>query len=581
MNDLPDVMERLNTRLDALEQRVFALEHPADSALAEPAAGVADLMPMTAGTSSSTLAAAERVDELPVSVSGGTFPVLGRAMLGIAGAYLLRAVAETSSLPRAAVAAVAIGYALAWLVGASRAKVGDWLTGTAYACTSALILAPMLWELTLRFSVLTAPATAGVVCGFVIAATALAWKREFAPVLWVANVMAAALALALSIASHQMIPFIALLLVMVTVCEYGAGKDRETGVRVLVALAADAAIWALIYIYSGPQSARTDYPSMGTGALLAPGLLLFLILGASLIYRTVLKGKTITVFETIETMIAFLLAACSVIYFGPPASAKVLGVFCIVLSCAGYAAAFTYFDRKEEKRNTVVFATWSGALLLAGSLLCLPTPWQSTLLGGAAIAATFGGARRKRLALELHGVIFLLVAAALSGLLNEVVKAMAGTLAGTPPAVVFVVSACSVLCYAAIRPCSPEPWKEQVVLLIFAALAVGAVAGLVVEGLTGLMALRMIPEAHHLAFIRTLCVCATAIALAFSGAHWRRMELTRIGYATVALIGVKLVFEDLRHGHLAFIAGSIFLFAMTLIVVPRVAHMGQRIQAMH
>jgi hypothetical protein len=112
-------------------------------------------------------------------------------------------------------------------------------------------------------------------------------------------------------------------------------------------------------------------------------------------------------------------------------------------------------------------------------------------------------------------------------------------------------------------------------------LAVGAVAGLVVEGLTGLMALRMIPEAHHLAFIRTLCVCATAIALAFSGAHWRRMELTRIGYATVALIGVKLVFEDLRHGHLAFIAGSIFLFAMTLIVVPRVAHMGQRIQAMH
>jgi hypothetical protein len=55
------------------------------------------------------------------------------------------------------------------------------------------------------------------------------------------------------------------------------------------------------------------------------------------------------------------------------------------------------------------------------------------------------------------------------------------------------------------------------------------------------------------------------------------MELTRIGYAALALLAVKLVLEDLRHGHLAFIAGSIFLFAITLIVVPRVARTGQKI----
>ena len=109
-------------------------------------------------------------------------------MLGIAGAYLLRAVAESSSLPKTAVAAVAIAYALGWLVWASRVKAGDWLAGTTYACTSALILAPMLWELTLRFNVLPASVSAAVVCGFVLAASALAWKRDFAPVLWVANV---------------------------------------------------------------------------------------------------------------------------------------------------------------------------------------------------------------------------------------------------------------------------------------------------------------------------------------------------------------------------------------------------------
>ncbi len=129
-----------------------------------------------------------------------------------------------------------------------------------------------------------------------------------------------------------------------------------------MALAADAAIWALLYIYSSPESTRADYPPLSSAALLAPGIGLFLIIGLSLIYRTVLKRKPITVFETIETMIAFLLAACSVIYFGPPASAMVLGIFCVVLSGAGYAGAFVYFDQSKERRNYLVFASWSAAL---------------------------------------------------------------------------------------------------------------------------------------------------------------------------------------------------------------------------
>jgi len=53
-----------------------------------------------------------------------------------------------------------------------------------------------------------------------------------------------------------------------------------------------------------------------------------------------------------------------------------LGAFCVVLSGAGYAAAFVYFDNAHERRNYLVFACWSAALLLAGSLLCLPRGWQ-------------------------------------------------------------------------------------------------------------------------------------------------------------------------------------------------------------
>ena len=563
MGDLPDAIDRLVARVETLERRVDALEH---------SAGAASEIASLKLEPSSVVETGERLSD---SIAGGTFSLLGKAMLGIAGAYLLRALAESSSLPRAAVAAVAIAYALAWLVWASRANAGDWLAGTIYSCTSALILAPMLWELTLRFNVLSAGATAAVVCGFVLAASVLAWKCDLAPVLWVTNLTAATICLTLSIATHQMEPFTLVLLLMVLIGEFGARRGRETGVRVLVALAADVAIWGSIYIYSSPESMRADYPALGTGALVGPGLGLFLILSVSLIYRTAVKGRTITVFETIEAMIAFLLAGCSLIYFGPPASAAALGIFCIVLSGAGYAIAFLRFDKINEWRNYIVFATWSAALLLAGCLLCLPRIGQSVWLGAAAIAAAFAGARLKQLPLELHGMVFLLAAAGISGLLREIFGALAGTLPGAPGWGICLGSACAVLCYAAIRHCRVESRTWQVLSIVFAALATGAVVALAVEGLVGLVSLRVIPGVHHLAFIRTFVVCAAAIALAFSGAHWRRMELTRIGYATLALLAVKLVLEDLRLGHLAFIAGSIFLFAITLIVVPRVARMGQ------
>jgi hypothetical protein len=363
---------------------------------------------------------------------------------------------------------------------------------------------------------------------------------------------------------------------MVLIGEYAAAREHESGVRVLVALAADVAIWAQFYIYSSPESTRANYPLLGPIVLLAPGLGLLLIFGLSLIYRAVRRRKTVTVYETIETTIAFLLASYSLIYFGPLASAVGLGIFYVVLSGAGYVGAFVYFDFDREQRNYLVFASWSAALFLVGTLLCLPHQWQAVWLGAGAIAATFASSRLQRLALEVHGLVFLLAAAWVSGLINEVFDALAGTTPGAPGVSVFAVSIAAVLCYSVIKPCGDKSWTRQVLSIVFAAIAIASLAALTVQGLARATALTVIVGAHHLAFIRTLTVCAAAIALAYSGAHWRRMELTRIGYAALALLAVKLILEDLRHGHLAFIAGSIFLFAITLIVVPRVARTGQK-----
>ena len=565
MGDLPgDAYERLAERLEALERRIDALEHSSGAACAPAAAEPVPSQPAPVG------------EGLFSALTGGAFPVLGKAMLGIAGAYVLRAVAESSALPKPAVAAVAIAYAILWLIWAAQAPAGAWFASTTYACTSALILAPMLWELTLRFKVISVPMTAIVLGGFVIAASALAWKRDLASVFWVANLTVAALALGLSAASHQIVPFLAVLLLMVLLAEYAGERGHELSVRPLVALAADAAIWGLIFIYSGPSNAHLSYPALGRGALLAPSLALFLIFAGSVSFKTVLQRKTITVFETVQTMIAFLLGASSVLYFGPRGSTIALGVFCMILSAVGYAAVFLVFDRLAERRNYRIFATWSAALFLGGGLLCLPPLWLTMVLILAAIEVTALGARLNRLALEFHGAAYLLAAAILSGLLGYCFHALADGLSGAPGWSVYLATAGAILCYAAAKPVPEERRRPQALHIVSALLAVGAAAALLVKGLMALVALRVIPAPHHLAFIRTFTICAAALALAFSGARWRRKELTRISYAALVLLAVKLVFEDLRVRHLEFSAASIFLFAITLIAVPRFARMGRR-----
>ena len=82
-------------------------------------------------------------------------------------------------------------------------------------------------------------------------------------------------------------------------------------------------------------------------------------------------------------------------------------------------------------------------------------------------------------------MVFLLAAAWISGLLNGVFNALAGTLPGTPGMSVCVVSAGAVLCYVAIKPCGKNRGRGRSFSIVFAALAIAALAALAVRGWRG------------------------------------------------------------------------------------------------
>jgi hypothetical protein len=402
----------------------------------------------------------------------------------------------------------------------------------------------------------------------------LAWKRNLTPVVWIANIAGVFTALVLMIATHALAPFISALLIMAVVSEFAANRNRWPRLRFLVAPAADLAVWILIYIYSLPESARADYAPVQSALLSLPSVL-FLIYGASVAVRTIWSRERITTFEIVQTVIAFLLAAFSWFWFAP-ADRVGLGIFCLFLSAACYLVAFVRFDRLRDRRNYWVYSIWSALLLLLGSFLCLPPLLLALLLVVAAIVATVVGVRAGRLTLEFHGLLYLAAAAFVSGLLEYAVRALAGTFPSAPGWMVWLVAASVLLCYAIGGRFPGERWNQRLLRLLSAILAVSAAATLLVSALVWLAAVGMTPGASHVAVIRTLITCALALTLAFGGSRWQRIELVWTAYGTLAFVTAKLLFEDLPHGQPGSIAVSIFLYAVALIIVPRMARLGSQ-----
>jgi hypothetical protein len=563
MDASPDVLTRLSQRVDQLESRVSRLEHPAET-----------IVPALAAISS-TIELPPTKQPSPTQ-AGAIVPVLGKAMFGMAGAYLLRAVAEAGSFPKLAVVALAIAYAGAWLAAAVRVSPRDSLRSAIYTGTSTLILTPMLWELTLRFEFLSAAGAAFLLGAFLFAAYLLAWKHILTSVVWIATLTTAVASIALLAATHQLIPFLGVLLLMAVLSEAAADCNRWLNLRPIAAIAADFGILALLLIYTSPEADHADYSPLGIGMLLAPPLLLLAIYGGNVVLRTIAFRQRVGLFETVQAVFCFALAADAILHSATPAGVVAFGFACLTLSAVVYLAIFKCFSGITDQRNYHVFALWSVVLLVLGCFLSLHPSWQESLLGVAAVAATWKGVQTSRLTLAFHGLIYSVAAAYASGWLLYVAHTLAGSFPTAPATTAWIVAALVVLCYAIGGQFRGDRWGQRLLQVLSATFAITSLAAVLISLIVWLTATVITPGAPHVAVIRTLGTCAFALALAWLGPQWDRIELIWIAYATLAFIAAKLLFEDLRHGRAEFIAASIFLYAVTFILVPRLVKVSSR-----
>ena len=233
LNLLREEIHQLALRIDALEHH--SVVHVEGAA---PAVGPASLT-------------------TPEFAMPDAIPVLGKAVLALAGAYVLRALAEASPIPSLIVVGFAILYAIAGLLFAQRAAKKNLLAGATYSLTAALILSPLLWESTVRFHVLPPVVTAAVLVVFAAIGAG-------APITTVAAILTA---LALMIGTGDLVPFTLALLAVA-----GMAQMRAR-IRVPTMIAAALGVCLVVYIGTRPSGVperlSADRPTGFRGDVLA------------------------------------------------------------------------------------------------------------------------------------------------------------------------------------------------------------------------------------------------------------------------------------------------------------------------
>ena len=490
------------------------------------------------------------------------FPVLGRALLGLAGAYLLRAVTESGTVAPKVGVALGLLYAILWLIWAARTPAARRLEAALHSLTSVLVLAPLLWEAALRFHAVSTWGSGAILLFFTLFGLAVSWKKDLLIVATIATLAGLGTAAALLLATDDVLPFTFVFLAIAAAVEASACLDHWLSERWLTATAADLAVLLATWLVTNPRGLPTGYAPIPHEWLLTAQVALLAIYLSSTIVRTLLRGVTFTAFETAQCAVAFLISV-----WGGLGPAMAL----VTLACgaACYVVSFVMLDRPGSRgRNFYTYSTFGILLAIAGSRILLSGHVAAAVWSLLAVACVWAGASFRRLTLLVHGGSYLILALVSSGALVQAAAFLLGAASwpGENDAALVAGAAATAVCYGLVRKTAwPVPRLGNAATLAW--LLAGISAGLVTAAYHGVLG----QSASHAycATLRTAVVVFAALFLAWAGPRWGNLELSRLVYPAMALGAYRLLTDDLHQDLKAALFLSLLIYGSALIALPR------------
>ncbi len=497
--------------------------------------------------------------------------IAGIAILGIAGAFLLRALADSGAVPRLVAVAIAILYAAAWLLFSRRTREHDAFATATYGVTAALILTPLLWEVTVRFQILPPPATACILVGFFGLAffalhSTIRRSGRSDPVTTVMTLAMLLTALVLMVQTGDLVPFAVALLAVAATLEIWSCRGDDRKMRIPAALAADLGIWLILYTMTRATGVPESYRAVDPRITLTLGAVLFAITAASIVWRTAVLRYSITSFEMVQSAAAFMLSAGGALQITQGRAAPIVGVLAGIACIACYFAAFARFA-ESPRRAHHVFASWGLALALAATFLLLPASALPATWSAIAVAATVIGAHFLGPTLLLHGAVYVVAAALTFGLPFTMFNAFTAARLAPATSALWIVAISAAGCYVASY--AARSGRLRTIAGFVTGLVTATSAGALII-LVATPGFSVEPTASLLATVRTLVISAVALAFGLAGARTGRRELVWISYVSIASGALKLVLEDFRQSHAGALAISLICYGALLILVPRI-----------
>ena len=515
----------------------------------------------------------------PVPVSPPLLPVLGAATLGLAGAYLLRAVAESGVLPPRLIFGAGTLYAVAWLLAAARPRAERRIVTILYSLTAAMILSPLVWEATARFHMIS-PGQAGLILvAFTLIGLAVSWRQNLVAVATLSILASIGTAGALLISTYDALPCTFVFLAIAAAVETCACLDRWLGERWLAAATADLSVLLATWLVTNPRGLPESYAPIPAAGLFAAQMALLVIYLASVISRTLLRGRTFTNFETVQCALAFLIGLGGAIRLASEGSHLTPAVagFALLCGAACYAVAFKVLARQGlHGRNFYTYSTFGILLVLIGCRMLLDDQAAALAWSLLALACIGAGGFWGRFTLEVHGGIYLLLALLLSGALHQAATNLLGTgfgLESIPPALWAGAAVAGVGYLLAVWSARSVDggWNFHAFRVGMAAVVVWLVLGLCAGSLTGLYhgVFSLAAGDSYCATLRTGAIVGVTLLLAYASSRFGFRDLAQLVYPLMILGGYRLLADDLHQDRKTALFLSLLLYGAALMALPR------------
>ncbi len=557
-DDLADRVQQLERAVTALERRLADVEARAEA---------------PAGRPDSDQASGPESEETYTPVIGGptagALTLIGRTSVVLGGAFLLRALTESGSVPVAVGVSIGFVYSLVWLAAAYRADERHRASAFFHGLASIIIALPLLFEAVARFQSY-GTWTSAVLFGLFASAGLLVSSRQRLHSLAVLVLLGTLVDIsALAIATADPVPYALLAAILGPVTAALAEPRGSSWLRWPVAFVANLLVLALVLRGMGPSPLAPAGQTLLVVCTFSAAYTWLIVHG--LLGRIQPPG----VFDVLQGLALVLIGLIGIPAIAATVSPAVgvgLGLMVLLSGAAAYAIGLGLSTDRPYRMPTVHFFTSAAvAIVLVGAASLMQGVTLTMWFAGMAFVFSWVGARRLQPTFLLHGSVYVIASAMTLGLVGSLGLAWLLPF-DTWPALaplLWLVAAAAALGVLGPRLAAGDLGGYLTVVArttnatVFTAVAATWLLITLGPWLAGL------PEAGSLAALRSAVLAVTAVCAAAAGRANRSRAFGRLAYPVLAIGAVKLVVEDFWRSGPLMIFVALACFGVALILTTR------------